>query len=399
MAHQQATGQRTDRKPLWTTQYLLICAAQFLSYANNQMLFPVLPLYLTSAGYTPAFVGITFAAFSISSFPSRPFMGQGVDRWSPRGVYVLGALALGLASFSYLLPSIAVLLLGRTVHGLGWGAINTAGSTLVSESTPARRRGEALGYFGMAVSVASAVMPAVGLWMIDASGYPLVFVVSGFLGLAGAAAAMIVREAPRVHVVETGSGLLEKLIERRALLPSVVQTMVSCAYPITTVFVVLYARHRGIEEFSIYYLASGLATAGAQSLARLSDRWGRASIIAVGLTLSVVGLAVMMVSASLVPLVVGGTICAAGSALTWPVTMALAMDRTPPGRRGAAMGTFTAAFQLGNLVGSLLWGFTIEWLGYDWMFVGAIALLLVGALVLASKWQSAGGKRPGGAAV
>lgn len=81
---QQAARRRLSREPLWSVPYGLICASQFLSYANQVMLHPVLPLYLTSLGQTPAFVGITVAAFSVTSFATRPFLGQGVDRWNAR---------------------------------------------------------------------------------------------------------------------------------------------------------------------------------------------------------------------------------------------------------------------------------------------------------------------------
>lgn len=91
---------------------------------------------------------------------------------------MLGGLALGVASFSYLLPGMAVFLMARTVHGCGWAAINTAGATIATESTPGSRRGEALGYFGMMRSLAQAMMPALGLWLLALSGVPAVLVLA-----------------------------------------------------------------------------------------------------------------------------------------------------------------------------------------------------------------------------
>src|SRR5215212_9925897 len=110
------------------------------------MVDPLLSLYLTSVGYSTTLVGVIISAFSIMSFTTRPFVGRGVDSWSPRGIYVLGGLALAIGSYSYAFPILGLLIITRMIHGLGWGCINTAGPALATESAPPGRRGEALGY-------------------------------------------------------------------------------------------------------------------------------------------------------------------------------------------------------------------------------------------------------------
>ncbi|MBI4492073.1 MAG: MFS transporter [Chloroflexi bacterium] len=389
-----AGGSRAAREPLWSPPFLLICGSQFLSYANNVMLHPVLPLYLASLGQTPAFVGLTVAAFSVTSFAPRPLVGQGVDRWSARGVYVLGALALAASSFSYLLPLVALLLLMRTVHGLGWAAVNTAGVTIVSETTPASRRGEGVGYFGMTRGIATGLLPALGVWLVAGTGFPLIFVLSGLFGLGAACTAAMVPTAPRARQAESGGGFWSNLVEPRVALPATLRVLLNTTHPITTAFVALYARERGIqiEDFSFYYLASGFAMVGAQSLAGFSDRWGRAPLIAVGFTASTLGLASMLWASALLPLVLGGALWSAGVGLLEPALLALAIDKAPPSHRGASMATYTASFQVGTTIGGLVWGVAIEQVGYSGMFLGAIAVLLAGLVLLAANWESAGGR-------
>jgi MFS family permease len=363
------------------------------------MLEPVLPLYLTSLGHSPALIGVIAAAFSVASFGTRPFLGQAVDSWSARGVYVLGALVLACSSFSYLLPSLVVLLCARTVHGFGWAAINTGGPTIASRLTPPHRRAEALGYFAMMISLGP-FAPALGLWLVGQSGFPAVFVLSGCLGLAAAVAAFTVSMPPsRTAPVAAEGSFWGRLIERRVVLPAVLNFLLNGTQPILVIFVALYATSRGIQDISVFFIARALSQVAALFLVRAADRWGRAPVIAAGFAITVAGLVSMMEAESLLPLVIGGALCSAGSGLVLPSLMALAIDKTPIERRGAALGTYTAAYQVGQGAAALLWGFVIEWTGYIGMFIGGISMLLIGLLVLGLNWRSAGTSGYGRSAV
>jgi len=70
-----------------------------------------------------------------------------------------------------------------------------------------------------------------------------------------------------------------------------------------------------------------------------------------------------------------------GFSMSQPSLYALAIDFSPPDRRGASMATYTMAFQLGGGFGSALWGVIIEVTGYRTMY--ALTLVPAGlALIL-----------------
>jgi MFS family permease len=391
---QLAEVSRSKGKALWSVPFAAICLAHFLSYANGVMLEPVLPVYLAELGLGPALIGLIFAAFSVASFGTRPWVGHWVDGWSARGVYVLGACILSASSFGYLLPSLAGLVVARTVHGVGWAAINTAGPTIASSLIPAHRRGEALGYFSMMTSLA-AITPALGFWLIERSGFPTVFALSGGLGLAAAATALLARNPLRAAARQAGEGIWSNLIERTVILPAVLNILLTCTQPILIIFVGLYASSRGIENVSVFFVARGLSQVAALFLSRLSDRWGRAPVLVAGFAVSLVGLLVMMSATSLLPLVFGGILSSAGTGLVMPTLMALAVDRAPINRRGAALATHTAAFQVGQGGSSLLWGQLIGWWGFQAMFLGGITAMAIALVLLVVKWEAAGARAYG----
>jgi predicted MFS family arabinose efflux permease len=270
--------------------------------------------------------------------------------------------------------------------------MNTAGSTLTSEWTPARRRGEAMGYFAMVRSLATASMAPLGLAIAAGFGFHWVFVLSGAMGLVAAIAAAQVPDRPREPVAPAATDQPQQSIARQVALPAMFNVILNSGHPIAQIFIALYAYHRGIEHLEIYFFLFGAATIAAQVLAKFSDRFGRAPAIAAGYISAGIGLTIMMFSTALPPLVLGGMFWAVGSALTAPATMALAVDRTSPSQRGAALGTYSTAFQLSSGGFGLVWGFVIEWFGYDWMYIAAIAILVAGLVAIALNWEEAGGR-------
>ena len=87
------TSNRSDS--IWTRTFLLLCAAQFLGYAQHAMLAPVLPLYVTQLGGSPFVVGLVLACFAASSVIVRPMIGHWCDRWSEAGIMISGLIFQG----------------------------------------------------------------------------------------------------------------------------------------------------------------------------------------------------------------------------------------------------------------------------------------------------------------
>jgi predicted MFS family arabinose efflux permease len=64
--------------------------------------------------------------------------------------------------------------------------------------------------------------------------------------------------------------------------------------------------------------------------------------------------------------------------------MALLVDSVSEEGRGAAMGTFTAAFDLGIGMGSIFLGFVLQYFGFQVMYSISGMIVLAGAVLLIS---------------
>jgi MFS family permease len=195
---------------------------------------------------------------------------------------------------------------------------------------------------------------------------------------------LVNRHRPAPQGTADASGL----IEGRVLLPAAIQVLLYCSAPLIFVFMPLLASERSIDGLPYFFIAAGVTSIVVQPLARISDTRGRGPSIAVGLTLSAAGLLVLVAAPNIWVLMSGGVLWAAGLALVEPATTALAVESVSISRRGAALATYGAAFQIGNGIGGLLWGFTIAAVGFEWAFVGAVSLVAAGGVLLATRWQS-----------
>jgi len=183
---------------LWTPTFALLCCAQFFGSAQHALLQPTFPLYITSLGGTPFKVGLVIACFAVTSVVFRPLIGGWADRWSETRVLICGLLLLSAAVFFCFIPFAEITMFANALRGLGWAGLSAAGYSLLALSAPAKRRGEASGYYSGVQASGTILLPAVALWLIYApfGGFRTVFVVAIALAAIGAGTGALLA-APR----------------------------------------------------------------------------------------------------------------------------------------------------------------------------------------------------------
>jgi MFS family permease len=319
----------------------------------------------------------------------RPLVGHWADRWSEAGVMIAGMIFQALAIFLCFIPLIPAAALANGLRGVGWGALNTGGYSLLALIAPETRRGEAAGLYSGVQSSAQILFPPVALWLLYASfgGYDVVFAATAMFSLAGAITGLwlapaVLRRA-RTHAVAAQPPQwwreIFRFIEPQIFLPSVLLLLLNLSLPSMTNFIILYARELGIGNFAAYFVVIGAASMlGRPLLGRLSDVIGRARAVAAGFALQVAGLMLVTLASSLSGVVFCGALYMLGNAIGSSSTLALAVERADPERRGKQMATFSIAYPLSYGLGSLIIGGAVEIAGYTGMFLFLTALQAAG---------------------
>ena len=379
---------------IWTRAFVLLCLAQFLGYAQHAMLAPSLPLYVTRLGGSPFIVGVVLASFAVTSVFIRPLIGHWADRWHESGVLNSGLIFQGATIFFCLIPMTETAMLANGLRGIGWAGLNTGGYALLARTAPATRRGEASGYYSGVQSAPTIFFPAIALWILNSTwgGFAMVFTATALLSFAGAGAGWaMARQIPPVTHRSINNGAkwwreLFRFVEPEILLPSVLLFWLNITWPALMNFIVLYAGTINIQNVSGYFIVSGITSLLARPLlGRASDRIGRGICVALGFTLQAGALLLVITVSTLDGIMLSGVLYMLGNSIGSSATLALAMERADPNRRGKAMATFSVSYPLAYGVGSLLTGAAVEAAGYSGMFLVLGALQVMGLLFVVAR--------------
>lgn len=369
-----------DKPRLWTKNFILIILVNLCVFLSFQMLLPTMPVYVQRLGATEDIVGLIMGIFTITAVGLRPFVGRALDTSGRKVVYFFGLIIIIISIFSYsLVTSVAMLMVIRLLHGIGWGASTTAAGTIASDIIPKRRLGEGMGFYGLATVFSMAVAPVIGLQIIKIRNFSTLFHTSTFLAILGALLALFITYQRIDRTSETATNQPKPaLFEKNAYKPSIIIFFITLTYGSVVTFIALYAAQFAIDNIGIFFTFYALTLLFSRPLfGKMSDKKGFhyamiPGMICVGLTMII-----LFFAQNLYYFLAAAVCYGIGFGATQPSLQAMAVFNVPPHRRGAANGTFMSGFDLGIGIGSMLWGFTAKFTGYSTMYLLAVIPVII----------------------
>ena len=361
------TTPKTDR--IVTRDFILAFLAQFASSFIFFVLIPTLPIYLIGLGCTEVETGVLLGVFFFCSLICRPFVGKALLRTSERTFMIFGSFLYLVASAAYLFsppfwPFFAV----RVLHGIGFGFFHTSSFTFIANTASKARRGQSLSYFSLAMTFASALAPALGMLLINQFNVALLFLLCSVLSFCSLLASHRLgrRETAPLQTPSTGERFL---FNRKAIPPSVTNSISLFMWGALAAFFPLYAVDHGVENPGLFFTTVAVMLLLGRSLGgRFLDLFKRESVILPCLIAYVISVALLAFSETLSMFILVGVIWGIGNAFSMPALVAYILDRVGSST-GPAMGTLTAISDLGLSLGPVIMGIVIEATGYKVMFL------------------------------
>lgn len=348
-------------------------------------LLPVLPIYVTEElGLGNVSVGFVIGAYALTGIAFRPIAGWLADHRGRRLVVIIGSLTTAVAGTFLFLPlGFASLVASRLLLGAGEGAVFTAGSAWVVDLAPPARRARLVGLYGLSVWTGLSIGPLIGQTLFQVGGFNLVwaFAIAGPLF-----AAFFASRIPDPFEPKHVEGQRRKLIAREALGPGVAMALASVGYAAIASFIVLHLRAQGVGHGALVFSTFAAALVITRVIAGgLPDKIGPRHVAAVAAVLEAAGLALIAVGGGLATDVAGAVIMGAAYSVLYPSLSLIVIERVPPSRRGAALGTFTGAFDFGVGIGAPLVGAVSALTDYSggFLFAAILALLPAFAYLIA----------------
>ncbi len=359
---------------------ILTLFASFFTMIGFYLLLSVVPLYAEEAGGGSFGAGLATAVFMLSTVLAQGWMPRLLARFGYRSVLAAGLLLLGLPAFLYApvgeVPAILAVTLAR---GAGFGVAIVALAALVTELAPPGRRGEALGLYGVVLTLPTIFCSALGLWLVESFGYGPVFLIGASAPLLAFAAALGMSSSGG-REERRGAGLLSGL--RRGPLLRIFLLFACCtaASGVVVTFLPLSAPGPGLFSAATALLLLGIASTFFRWWAgRFGDRRDPRLLLAPGLICAALG----MVAFSLegFALLGGALLFGAGFGTLQNTSLLLIMQRVAKAEYGLGSTLWNLAFDAGTGAGAFIFGFVVGAAGFSWAFY-LCAGLLVAALVL-----------------
>jgi MFS family permease len=367
-------------------QFALLCVATLFEFTALGIYFSALPLFVTDElGGSRANVGLAMGAFAVTAVLLRPFVGQGLDRRGRRPFLVAAPAILLVTSAAFTaVGSLAAVVGLRLLQGVTGAFFYTAAATVATDLAPFEKRADYLARFSLFLYGGFAIGPSLGEALVR-RGFDWAWAVAGLTACASLAVALFVHDTmPERPEGEAGRHPPLRFLHPAAMWPGLVILTAATGYTAITSFSALYARRIGMGSSGPLYATFALSILVVRLVAgRLADRHGRVTVALPGMALAAAAMGVLAAEPPPGLALVGVGAFGAGFALVFPALLALTVDRVPDAERGAAVGSFTAFFDIGSSGGGYAVGAVADRVGFVGGFGLPAALCAAGFVVLA----------------
>lgn len=366
-----------------TRNTFLLAFASLFADISTEMLYPVLPVFLTETlGATGSVVGIVEGTAVAVQYIWQGVAGWLSDRFQrPKPIalvgYVVAALSKPLIGLS---SSWQAVLGARALDRLATGTRSAPRDAMIAASASPEHRGKAFGLEGIGDNLGACLGPLIAIALLSWFGFGIrsIFVLAIIPGLIAAAMILLIREEPARVSAKATLGL-----NLRRFPPAYWRYLaVTAVFGIgnsSNSFLILRTRDLGVPLTTtvlIYAMFNFVAAMTSYPAGYLSDHLGRKKIL---LGSFVVFLIVYLGFSWISNIwLIGGLFLIYGvfEAAYRAVGKALATDFVPSDLRASGVGWYSATVGFSGLVASLVGG-------QLWTHIGPASTFLFGAVMSA----------------
>ncbi len=373
---------------LWNSNYIKVWTGNFLLNFAFMLIVPLLPLYLSEAfGAGKDTIGAVLAAYTVMVLLTRALSGYIVDSFPRKLVLMVCYTVFSVIFFGYLIAgSLLAFAVFRTLHGAPFGATTVAASTVAIDVLPSSRRGEGIGYYGLSNNLATALGPALAVYVLQAFGgnFQALFWMSIIVSLAGLAIDSTIRLPRKEFPRREGVLSWDRFFLLKGWREAVTLACYAFSYGVVSTYLAIYGKEElGITGgtgmfftlFAIGLIFSRLT--GARSLRRnLVSR--NASL---GGCVAAAGYLLFAALHNGAGYYLSAFIIGLGNGHMFPAFQTMFINLAPHDRRGTANSSVLSSWDAGVGLGVLLGGVLSEHFGYHVAFWVALGVNVAGLVL------------------
>ena len=338
-----------QKETIWSKDFIYSWIANFLMGFSFYLLLPTLPFYLIDQFHAnETLIGIIIASYTIAALAIRPFSGFVVDRFPRKLVYVISYLLFVSFYAGYFIAgTIIFILFLRIMHGFTWGVITTSGNTLAIDITPAQKRGQAVGFYGLALNISMALSPVIGIFIYEHFGHNALFLTALLTSVVGLIFSLLIKVKHKHEIKPHEPLSLDRFLLVKGIPVGINLILAAVSYGMVLSFAALYGKSMGAQSGIFYMLlATGIGVARIFS-GKLIDNGRINQITTIGLCVLAASFAGFALFA--IPMVYYSLALSIGLGygICYPAFQTMIINIAPHTLRGTANSTYYTAFDIG----------------------------------------------------
>lgn len=385
-----------SKSEMFSPEFWTLNFSSVLFMASFSMIIPELPDFLRAMGGQD-YIGYIVGLFTVSAALSRPISGVLTDKSGRIKIMLFGSAITTIAGLLYPFAQTVWLFLSlRFIHGLSTGFRPTASTTYLTDIVPRQRRGEAMGYLGMAGSIGMAMGPVLGSVIREEFSFEMMFYTSTLLGLLSFLLTLRLKETiQKKEKVNTSIRQVKvsDVLERSALPTSIIMVLDTFSFGVILTVAPDFVKSMGFQYKGIFNAVFVLASISMRFFAgHASDRYGRVPLLRAGTVLLVISLLVLGFAGNSTVLIIGAVLYGMSIGINRPTIFAWTTDLANPEKIGKALATMLLALEIGIGAGAFISGEIydneIEMIPATFFLAAGIAAIsLIYLLFVASKFE------------
>lgn len=367
---------------LWNKWYITILLLSMVNHVASQLITPIVSKYAMSIGATMATAGTIVGLMSLAAMFARPFAGLSSDRINKKLIIAVTGAVTGVCMYLYSASkSVEMMAAVRFVHGISFSFSTVALLAFNTMFIPKDKIGEGIGWSVVTTTLATAMGPNLGLWLVDHFGYKACFAAAAIGTIIPNLCFLVVPNRQEPHVPGKSAKFNVNDFISLQIFPFALLTgLFSCCNGIVNSFLALLGDERGIKGVGVFFTAYSVILIVTRPITgKLYDQKGIKFIMYPSVALAGLSMLLLGKATSTWIVLLAGVLKALGQGTGAPSIQAHCLKKLGRDKAGVVSSTCYMGNDIGNTVGPAIGGLIASRAGYGSMFITiAVSVIVIG---------------------
>ncbi len=375
----------SEQSSLWNKDFLLDTGINFVVYLIYYLLMVIIAVVAKDELHASlGEAGLASGIFIVGTLLARLQLGKAIELYGrKRSLYCGIVMYLVTTLLYFYIPSLSILYGIRLFNGMAYGIVSTATNTIVASCIPQDKRGEGINYYGLSTSLAAAVGPFLGMFLIMVTNFRFIVTFCSILVVLCMIGCVLLHidemDLTIEQVTKMKAMTLNNYVEYRGFAISAIGFLMGFAYSSVLSFLAAYAREIHLVQAGTFFFVvyAVVITLTRPLTGVIFDKKGENYVLYPCYLCLAIGLYLLHITGSSWQLLLAGVFVGLGYGTFMSNGQAVCIKLTPPYRVSVALSTYFVALDLGIGVGPYVLGSLHGLLTFPQLYAVAAVIAVV----------------------